>query len=324
MPNSWFEPLRPLCKEACLAASSVYPISVVLFYLARWCQKEAKEKEPDFDPQSQRELSVIAEKIARNLADDGARVDRLVEGDAETWTDLRRELVPSARRGGAKASEYVEEALQRIAIVLLMGTPPSQAASQLERELSGPASEYVFQSPFTPWARQVVRNLVIDDLRRAQREREARPATSTGHKTRQRTITHIDSELLKRATEALPSLLDAIRELPPAQRLALTFSLMRRDLDEMVVERLHELAPDLFSEAQGERPSSDTEIAERLDTTAHRVAANRYAARRKLVAQNPLWALLLDALLPHRSARRIRAERGAQTRSATGVSEANG
>jgi hypothetical protein len=100
----------------------------------------------------------------------------------------------------------------------------------------------------------------------------------------------------------------AVRDLPPVQRSVMVLSLSRRDLDETVRRRLHELAPDLFSEAEGgDQPGSDREIAERLGTEPHLVRANRSVARRKLARRDPAWALLLDLLLPHKTTRPLAA-----------------
>jgi hypothetical protein len=82
----------------------------------------------------------------------------------------------------------------------------------------------------------------------------------------------------------------------------MVLSLHRSDLDDVVREHLGLLAPDLFSEA-GPAPASDDDIATQLGASRHLVAANRSAARRKLVREDPLWGLLLDALLPHRTTR---------------------
>jgi hypothetical protein len=244
----------------------------------------------------------------RNLAGDGDRVDRLVAGDADAWTELRRLLFASAcARAGPAAGEYADEALQKIAVVLLTGTPPSRAAAQLVEALEGPRNEYVFTSPFPFWARAVVINLIVDDKRRQAREREAPPVGAT-HK-----LPSLDAATLQRAHEALPGLLDAIRELPRVQRSVMVWTLSRRDLDPVVSERLRELAPDLFAETLYEAgaadesavPASDHDIAKALGSTPHLVAANRSVARVRLAARDPLWKLLLDVLLPHRSTRPI-------------------
>ena len=63
MTGSWFEPLAAFCDD-----------DVVLFYLARWCQKQTKSAAPDPGSFDESELRETAGKIARNLAEDGARV----------------------------------------------------------------------------------------------------------------------------------------------------------------------------------------------------------------------------------------------------------
>lgn len=311
MGASWHELLRLLCADACDVAGSGAPVETVVFFVARWCQKETGVAEPDIAALDQDHLADIAARVVRNLGDDGARVDRLVAGDAGAWTELRRLLHASAcSRVDAAAAEYADEALQKIAIVLLTGTPPSRVGARLAEGIEGPRNEYVFTSPFPFWARAVVINLIVDDKRRQAREREA-PRV---HATQRRPC--LDAATLERAHEALPGLLDAVRELPPVQRTVMVWTLARRDLDPVVTERLRELAPDLFGEMGdgAERPKtgapeasgapvSDHDIAARLGTTARLVAANRSVARGKLAACDPYWKLLLDMLLPHRSTR---------------------
>ena len=311
MGASWHELLRPPCADALDAARSLAPVETVLFFVARWCQKETGVSEPDLAALDQDHMADVVARVVRNLDDDGARVDRLVAGDAGAWAELRRLLCASAcARAGAVAGDYADEALQKIAIVLLTGTPPSRAAAQLAEAIEGPGNEYVFTSPFPFWARAVVINLIVDDKRRRAREREVAPVH-----VKQRTPS-LDAATLEHAHEALPALLDAIRELPGVQRAVMVWSLARRDLDPVVSERLQELAPDLFGEigdgagasetgapdASG-APASDLDIAERLGTTPRLVAANRSVARCKLAARDPYWKLLLDVLLPHKSTR---------------------
>jgi hypothetical protein len=287
-----FEAMRPLCKEVCLEQGA--RLDVVLFYVARWCQKKRDADAADA------ELREAAGKIAHNLVADGPLVDRLVDGDAAAWTELRGVLLASARpRAGGEAAEFADEALQKVAVVLLTGTPPSRAAEQLHAGPKGPRNEYVFTSPFEFWARAVVINLIVDEQRRIAREREGIAPVGPGEGA------PLDRALLKSAANALPGLVAAIRELPRAQRSVLVLSLSRRELDVTVRERLNELAPDLFSLTEAELPSSDRDIAERLETIPRRVAANRSVGRRKLARRDPLWALLLDVLLPHKTTRPI-------------------
>jgi DNA-directed RNA polymerase specialized sigma24 family protein len=301
----WFEALGPIAREACLTVRPPYPVDVVLFYLARWCQKESRQDRPDTVSLDRAQLRESAEKIARNLTADGATIERLLAGDRDAITELRRELLASAVRGGGggQADEYADEARQKVLEVLLTGTRPSRAIEELEHGPEGPGNEYVFVSPFSFWARSVVKNLVTDAQRKLARERQGPPSPPP------RKPPALDRELLRRAHHALPDLLAAIRELPPAQRAAMAASLGRHDLDELVRDRLHELAPDLFSELGPRRFSSDDEIAEHLGSTARRVASNRSEARRRLSDSDPLWELLLDSLLPHRSTRGARRAR---------------
>ncbi len=244
MRASWHELLRPLCADACAVAGSGAGVETVLYFVARWCQKETGAAEPDVAALDQDSLADIAARVVRNLDDDGARVDRLVAGDAGAWTELRRLLCASAySRVAAAAGEYADEALQKIAVVLLTGTPPSEAAAQLAAPIEGPRNEYVFTSPFPFWARVVVINLIVDDKRRQAREREAPPVHAAPK------ALCLDAATLERAHKALPALLDAVRELPPVQRAVMVWTLARRDLDPVVTERLRELAPDLFGGA---------------------------------------------------------------------------
>jgi hypothetical protein len=314
MRAPWHEGLRPLCADARDLAGTDAPEETVLFFVARWCQKETGATEPDVAALHQDLLADVAARIVRNLDDDGARVDRLVAGDAGAWSELRRLLHASAcTRADAAADEYADEALQKIAIVLLTGTPPSRAVAQLAQALEGPRNEYVFTSPFPFWARTVVINLIVDDKRRQTREREAPPVQAT------RKADCLDATTIGRAHEALPALLDAIGALPPVQRSVMAWTLARRGLDSIVIERLRDMAPDLFAETVDRAsvagvpdtagaPATDADIAARLGTTARLVAANRSVVRCNLSARDPYWKLLLDVLLPHKSTRRSHEE----------------
>ena len=248
----------------------------------------------------------VVDRVVRNLDHDGATVEGLVAGDADGWTDLRNLLMKSAGpRVAPRADYFCDEALQKIAVVLLSGTQPSRAAEELLNGPSGPRNEYIFTSPFAFWARTVVINLIIDEARRERRLRE-RPLeqTQTGDAS-------IDTGELERARDSLTDLLQAIRALPPMQRSVMITSLCREQVKDDVVEFLHELAPDLVV-ANPQRPGSDDEIARSLETSPRSVAANRSVARAKLIALDTEWAALLDRLLPHRS---TRPDRGARTES---------
>jgi hypothetical protein len=316
----WFDSLRPLCKQACLDAGSPYAPDVVLFYLARWCQKKARQAEPGLDGFEEAVFREAADRIVRNLADDGVRVMRLAAGDAAELSRLKRLLLASARPRAAEAApDYAEEALQRIMIVLLTGTPPARAAHELEQGPEGPRNEYVFHAPFEFWARRVVINLVIDESRRAAREREGPAPAAMRHDPQP-----LDRPLLIAAHEALPGMVDAIRRLPDAQRSAMVLSLSRPEVDDLVRERLHELAPDLFPHPSEGSPRSDAEIAERLDSTPRRITANRSLARRKLAERDARWELLLDHLLPHASTRPLRPQHALVADRERASEESNG
>jgi len=305
MGERWFEALRPACKEACLAVESCYATDVVLFYVARWCQKTSDSPAPSTETLAQDELEDVPIRIVGNLEDDGSRVDLLVEGDAEEWTALRRVLIASAGpRVGRAAGDYADEGLSNIAIVLLTGTPPSRAAEALARGPHGPSNEYVFSSPFPYWAKTIVINLIKDDKKKEKRELEGPKIHAPKH------TPQLDPSKLREACDALPGLLDAIRELPPVQRSVLISTLSRRGLDGLVLDRLHELAPDMFGETELGTVSTDADMAERLGTTSRLVAANRSVARRKLAKRDRAWALLLDVLLPHRSTRPLEGDHG--------------
>ena len=299
----WYELLRPLCRHAREVAGSSSDLEAVVFYVARWCQKETAAAEPDLASFAEDDLAEIAARVVANLEEDGARVDLLVAGDAAAWTDLRRLLWSSAHpRAGAAAGEYADEALQKIAVVLLTGVPPSRAAGQLADDLDGPRNEYVFSAPFPHWARTVVINLVLDDRRRRERGRAGPQPRAPAQQP------CLDAATLERAHDALPALLDAIRGLPPVQRSVMVWTLARSDLDRAVTDRLLQLAADMFGETGRGIVSSDRDIAARLGTTPRLVAANRSVARCKLARRDPLWELLLDVLLPHRSTRPARKE----------------
>lgn len=302
MAGEWFHPLRHLCEDARTRVPSPYAADVVLFYLARWCQKKAQTHTPRVGSLGPSTLRDVATRIAQHLAHDGARVELLLtEESAQAWTELRRELFASARSRVPEgvARECAEEAMQKIAEVLLTGTPPSLAAAQLAAGPDGPSNEYVFDTPFSGWARKIVINLIRDRWR--EESRRYRLAESRG-------APRLDPGLVEHARAALPDLLDAIRELPPKQRSVMILSLHRHGLHSAVRKRLHKLAPDLFSEV-GPPVSSDADLARRLGSIARRVTANRSAARRKLARQDPAWALLLDIMLPHRSTRPVHVER---------------
>jgi hypothetical protein len=301
----WHQPLESVCAAACETAGSARPFETVRFYVARWCQKASALLEPDLSTMDSGAVAEVAARVVENLARDGDRVDLLVAGDGRAWTELRQLLYgsSSARVGGAAAAEYADEALQKIAVVLLTGTPPSQAAAQVDQGVEGPRNEYIFTSPFAFWARSVVINLIVDEKRRLARRREG-PGANAGASQ-----PHLDAEVVRQAHKALPGLLDAIRELPRVQRAVMVRSLARTDTDPLVLSHLRSLAPDLFGKNDDQAgdgvndpvPASDRDIALSLGTTTHLVAANRSAARVKLARQNRGWKLLLDVLLPHRS-----------------------
>jgi hypothetical protein len=294
---SWFEPLQGCCEEAGARVRLHYSTEVVVFYLARWCQKEAAHAVPAVASFEAEILQALAHRIVRNLSEDGARVDALVAGDSDGWSDLRGLLMKSAGpRAPERAREYADEAMQKIAVVLLTGTPPVHAADRLREGPDGPRNEYIFTSPFSFWARTVVINLILDERRRERRER-ARESVPEPEPDR-----NFDATNLEPARETLAALLDGIRELPPVQRSVMVLSLCRKQIDDAVVDLLYELRPALFA-LDAHRLGSDEDIAQCLETTTRRVAASRSVARGKLARRDPAWAALLDALLPHRSTR---------------------
>ena len=99
MAGRWFHTLQRLSEETCSAAPTPYSTEVVVFYLARWCQKKSRTLEPRVRAFEQSTLRGVAERIARHLAEYGPFVERLVAGDAEALTELRRELPGHAFRG---------------------------------------------------------------------------------------------------------------------------------------------------------------------------------------------------------------------------------
>ena len=296
----WYEVLRPVAIDAGGAVGCRYEPEVVLFYVARWCQKDERTRVPCLDAADPSRYRDVATRIATNLDADGSLVERLVAAeDTAEWDEVLRVLHASASRrvGGGAADDYAREARQRIAVVLLTGTPPSLAAQRLGDEVDGPSNEYVFQSPFWPWARRIVINHLIDD-RRMRDPAAPRPPKAP-----------VDARRLEQAAAALPDLVQALRFLPPKQQAAVVVTLTRRDLEDELLEHLHALAPDLFPRDALGVGSSDDELAARLGTTARRLAANRSAARCKLAPQDPRWELLLDQLMPHASTVESRATR---------------
>jgi RNA polymerase sigma factor (sigma-70 family) len=283
-----------VCEAAC-APISTHHVEVVVFYAARWCQKRTREAEPNLARFDEEALADAAGRVVRNLAGDGERVDRLFAGDREEWRSLKRLLTASAAsRVPQAAGEHADEALSKIAVVIFTGTPPSRAVERLAEGPEGPRNEYIFTSPFENWARTVVINQIIDEVRRARRDRRL------WEKAQPQTGQSVDERAIALAKDSLKALVRAIEALPPRQRSVMVASLCRRDVDDSVHDHLHEIAPDLFVHGD-ELPSSDGEIARSLGTTTHRLAANRSAARRKLAHRDPTWGLLLDGLLPHRS-----------------------
>ena len=87
MRAPWHDRLRPLCADACdvadAGARSEAAVDTVLFFVARWCQKETGVPEPDAAALDRYQLADVAAHVVRNLAGDGDRVDRLVAGDAD-------------------------------------------------------------------------------------------------------------------------------------------------------------------------------------------------------------------------------------------------
>lgn len=294
MGDRWWDLLTRSCEAARIPDG---PASeTVLFYLARWCQKRAGAKEPDPAGFDRPELHETAGRIVRHLAEDGERVERFLDGDRAEMESLHALLLASAaRRDAAGAEEHADEAVQKIALVLLTGTPPSLAAERLAAGPDGPSNEYIFTAPFSNWARTVAINHVIDVHRRVKRERAPNAPLKPAP-----TLARPDLTVLRRAKEALPALIEAIRDLPDVQRDVMVASLRRADVDDVVVECLHAAAPDLFT-GDEPRPRSDREIGALMGKTARLVAASRSVARRKLAEADPSWALLLDFLLPHRS-----------------------
>lgn len=294
--SEWHESLRPVCEAARARVRAECDVDVVLFYLARSCQKATGEDEPDWRLLDHEQLRDTARQIVRNLTADGPCVQALVAGDVATWGWLDAVLAHSARRrvGAAAAREYVDEACQKIALVLLTGTPPSRAPAALRRQLAGPRNEYVFASPFTPWARLVLIRMVVDD----QRQSAAR-----GPQARLPARRPLDGALVREAVHALPDLLDAIGALAPRQRLTMIYSLCRRDVDDDARDHLRDLAPGLFAQVGCTIVGDDAEIAAHMGVDAQAVRANRSVARRRLAQADPRWALLLDVLMPYRSSR---------------------
>jgi hypothetical protein len=316
---TYFARLRRFCAGVWDPTLKFVNERVVLFYLARWCQKEARTLKPDLGEFSDEELADTAQNIAANLRRDGERIELLVAKNGDEWTKLLRELVACTSRHApsGRAADLAGDALLKVTKVLLGGTKPSCASCRLngnapqrpecercsrKRCIDGPSNEYVFQSPFAGWAGTIANNIVCDCWRRGLQK--PKPLRS------KRTPRRSKGGWCKEMEADLPALLEAIDRLAGRkQRSVMVLSLSRSDIDPKAYKPMRRLAPPkLFSEVGSERFESDKAVAEHLESTPRRVGSNRSAARRKLCEQNPRWEVLLDVLLPHSSTRRAHGE----------------
>lgn len=318
-PRDRFEELQRFCPNVWDKRLRFVNKRVVLFYLVRWCQKQAKTLEPDLGVFGNEELASVAENIAANLRCDGERVERLLSRDGDEWTKLLYELAETTSRRApqAMAVDLAENALVRIVVILDKGTKPSCANCRLggdvpgrpecescrrERRIEGDGNEYVFQSPFAGWSRTIARNIAYDWWRTVIRRPDPpSPAPKPSHPKR---------GWCKEVEADLPALLGAIDKLSAKkQRSVMIRSLSRSDIDPEAYKRMRALAPpELFEEVGSKLFESDEAIAGHLESTRRRVGANRSAARRKLCEQNPRWEALLDVFMPHCSSRRAHGE----------------
>jgi len=321
----WYGPLRKPAIKAFLRHPSRYGEDAVLFYLARWCEKSPRRKNPGQASQppnlhsfTQKELAGVADEIASNLAADGEQVEHFFALDRIEYDKLRGELLATARRYTRwNTEDYADDAMQKVAEIVLTGTRPLCTGCKLSRRrqkrlecwgcerklgVDGPNNEYVFEAPFLPWIRTVARHLVFDDMRRRSLWMRWRRDLMLVDEERYLRSFYDNEARIEMAEIILEEMLKKIERLPKRQKSVMILSLCRADVNDLLHERLHLLAPGLLGEViNHKRFASDEEIAEHLGTTARNVASTRCAARKKLAGRNPLRREALNVVLPHRS-----------------------
>jgi hypothetical protein len=300
------------CAGARTATGGRVDEYVILFYLVRWCQKEEKSLSPDFALFSDDELDKEARNIAEHLSLDGARIERVIEKNGEEWKALWRELYQSvsSRTPRSVAEDLTQSALIKVVGILLTGTRPACARCRVDgvkpgrREcaecsratgIDGPSNEYVFQSPFSAWAKAIAKNLANDypdgptTYGLPEQIEEDPPGEEESP--------DVD---LESTLSAFLKAIDALRG--AKQKAAIVASFCRKDVDLDAYRLLEKLAPKHLFDGYGPGLfESDQEIADFLGSTARDVQANRWAARRNLCKKDPRWGTLCDIFMPHAS-----------------------
>lgn len=324
MATDWYEPLRAYTKERSKEHPS-YEEDVVLFYLARWCQKKAHKSEPDEATPppdlrlfGEKKLAEVAGEITRNLAADAGQVEDVFTLDQRKYDELKLALIRYAKHCAVRnAEQYADEALLKALPLVTAGTRPSCAGCKLgcrrrmrpeclgcklEPGLRGPSNEYVFQTSFLAWILTIIRHLSADDARRRElllrRKWDLIVAEEAGYAS---PLPDIDAHR-DEAYDVVEGMLKRIAKLPFMQRSVMALSMCRTDVDDAVHEQLHGLAPRLLGKAiRHRRFASDRDIAAHLGISPRNVATTRGIARKKLATIDPRWGEILDYILPHRS-----------------------
>jgi len=340
MATAWYEPLREYARKASKKHPSCYGEDAVLFYLARWLQKEAHKRKlgplsvqldlnlrgklgsesVQFKPNSfgKKKLTEVADNIASNLAADGERVEGVFTLNQEEYDKLRNALIVYARRYGVgKADQYADDALLKILPIVLTGTRPSCAGCKIgcrrrelpecagcKRELGvdGPSNEYIFfQGPFLAWALAVLRHLIADDARCQGSLLRWRWDLILVDQARYASSYADINARRDEAYGVVGEMLKGIDELPGRPRSVMVDSMHRADVDTEVYEQLYRLAPELLGEVSKDKKfADDREIGEHLGISVSNVSTIRGKARKELAQRDYRWGEILDCILPHR------------------------
>jgi len=324
MATDWYEQLRDYTKETSKKHPS-YEEDVVLFYLARWCQKKAHKSEPDAATPppdlrlfGEKKLTEVAGEITRNLAADAGQVENVFTLDQRKYDALKLALLRYAKHCAVRnAEQYADEALLKALPFVTAGTRPSCAGCKLGCRrrmrpeclgcklvpgLRGPSNEYVFQTSFLAWLLAVIRNLIADEARQRELLLKRSWDLLLDHEARQASPLSDIDEHRDEAYDVVEEMLQWVRNLPSMQRSVMVLSMCRADVDDVVHDELHRRAPRLLGGATRHRRfASDRDIAAHLGTTPGNIATNRGIARMKAAKIDPRWGEILDRILPHRS-----------------------
>jgi len=320
MATAWYEPLRSYAKKTSKEHPS-YEEDVVLFYLARRCQKEAHRGEtppPDLSQFEEKKLARVSGEIARNLAADAGQVEEVFSLNQRKYDELKLALLRYATHCAVRnAEQYADEALLKALPLVTAGTRPSCAGCKLgcrrrmrpecigcklEPGLRGPSNEYVFQASFLAWMLRIIRNLIADDARRRELLLRRRWDLVLADEERCASSSFAIDARRDEAYAVVKEMLQWVGTLPAMQRSVMALSMCRADVDDVVHDQLHRLAPELLGEViRHRRFASDREIAGQLGTTPGNIATTRGIARMKAATIDPRWGEILDFILPHRS-----------------------